>query len=1135
MPSRSSLFRLFLAALLLAGSSRALRAQAVYGNISGTITDAAGLPVPSASITVHDLDRGVDSATATGANGEYAGRHLLAGHYRVEVTAPGFGTANSTVEVHVDTTVQVNLSLAVAGTTSEITVTDQVPLLQTDRAEVSTSLSTDEVDQLPVVDRNLTGLLLTVPGTQLTSFQHSAAENPQAGYQIAANGQQFFANGFLLDGTENQSAILGIAVINPNIDATEELKITTSNYDAEFGSVAGALLQATTKAGTNKFHGSAFEYIRNDKFNAQNPFSPSRLGLHWNQFGGSVGGPILRDKLFFFGDYQGTRRSTGAPAVVTVPTAAERSGDLSALLGAVIPGITVTTTEGASVPAQSGMVFDPSTGNADGTGRLAVSTGGRLNVLPNVPTPITNILAYVPLPNRDSGDALVNNFVGTGKQEFSDDQEDGRIDYAISQKARLFGRYTISNFSNSAPGVFGTLAGGQALAGTDFAGTSDSRNQSGSLGFFYTLSTSLSTEVRFGAYRYHVQTEAGGLNTTPATNAGLPGLNLGTPETSGMPAFYVNGDSGFNLGYSLGINSCNCPLRETENHFQWVNNWTKVTGPHILRWGVDIRRAQQTRVASDAHRSGEINFNDSTTGNADADNAGNATGQTTGSGLASLLFGVPGYFGRYYTGADLHPGLRQTRLFFFAQDEWRVTPKLTLNYGLRYENYRPETAASPGGAGGFDPATGEILEAGIGTVNSAMGVRGANTGFVPRIGFAFQALPRTVIRGGYGSSFTPAGLGAIFGQAADYDPPILLPQSLNSANPYSSVFNLFTGPPLPTLPPATSSGRVPLPDGLSVFYFFDPPNGYKVPSVQFWNLAVQQELSPTMSVAATYVGNGGRHIFVSPNLNQAVPGPGDYDPRRRFYPQFGLEQGIYSICNCASSSYNALQLSWQKHASHGVDFLINYTYSRALDVSELGGVSDNNLDFNADYGPASFDRTHSLNISNVWTLPFGRGLRFGADMPRYADLALGGWQINGISTFNSGLPFSPQVANAPLLNADFNSVRPDQIGDPHLSNPNRNLWFNPAAYTAPQGPYRDGTASRDSLRGPKEIMVNLALAKNFNISQGKLLEFRWENFNALNHTNLNLPNNYVDTYGAGTITSIQTDMRVMQFGLHLRL
>ncbi len=1130
----SKFIRLCVSSSVLLCGRMPLHAQAVYGNVAGVVTDVSGLAIAGAKITVSDLDRGIAYETATSSTGEYAQRHLLAGHYRIQVVVTGFATAASLVDVHVDTTVQASLQLTVASDATQVTVIDDTPLLQTDRSEVSTSLSTQQVEELPTLDRNLTALLLTTPGTQLTSFQHSAAANPQAGLQVASNGQQFSGNGFVLDGTENQSAILGIAVINPNIDATQELKITTSNYDAEFGSVAGALLQATTKSGTNQFHGSAFEYLRNDVFNAQNPFSPGRLGLHWNQFGGAVGGPVFRNKLFFFADYQGTRRNTGAPVTTTVPTSAERAGDLSGLLGDPIPNAFVSTTEGAFVQARAGMIFDPATGDADGTGRQAVSHNGQLNVFATVPKPIANLLNYLPLPNTGPAGSIANNYTGSGKQHFSDDQEDGRVDYAISDKSRFFGRYTISNFSIAAPGAFGDVAGGPALAGTNFAGSSLARNQSLSLGYFYTLSPTLVTEARFGSYRYHVQTEAGGLDTTPASDAGIPGLNLGTTETSGMPAFYVNGDSGFNLGYSLGINDCNCPLRETENHFQWVNNWTKTWRAHTIRWGIDVRRAQQTLQASDSHRSGELSFNQSTTGDADADVAGAASGLTTGSGLGSLFFGVPGFFGRYYTGSAFHPGLRQTRLFLFAQDDWRVTPKLTLNYGFRYENYRPQTAASPGGAGAFDPATGEVLEAGVGTVSSSMGVHAFNIGLVPRIGFAYQVLPHTVVRAGYGSSFTPSGLGAVFGQAADYDPPVLLPQQINAANPYSAAYDLFTGPSLPTIP-TSSTGRFPLPNGISVFYTFDLPNGYRIPSVDFWNLALQEELSPTMSVSATYVGNVGRHIFVSPNLNQATPGPGDYDQRRRFYQKFGLEQGIYSTCNCANSNYHSLQLTWQKHAAHGLEFLAAYTYSKALDTSELGGVASNNLDFAADYGPASFDRTHALQVSNVWTLPFGRGQRFGSNASRLVDLVGGGWQLNGISTFSSGLPFTPVVANAPLLNTDFNSVRPDQVGDPSLSHPNRALWFNPAAYVAPQEAYRNGNVRRNSLRGPKEIMVNLALAKSFNLGEARTLEFRWENFNALNHTNLNLPNSYVDTAGAGTITSIQTDVRQMQFGLHFRM
>ena len=1122
-------------ALVLLLSSGPVWAQAIFGNIAGTVTDATGAAVPHAAVVIRDVDRSTEYRTMTNGQGEYAQGQLLAGRYQVQVAAAGFGSSSSTVDVHIDTTVKFDAVLQVGAESSTVEVTDQTPLLQVDRAEVSTTLTTAEVEDLPVFDRNATGLVFTSPGTTLTGFQHSAAENAQGGYQFATNGQQFFANGFLLDGTENNSAILGIAVINPNIDSLEEMKVTTSNYDAEFGSVAGTLIQATTKGGTNRFRGSAFEYLRNNFFDAQNPFAPGSLALHWNQFGGSVGGPVLKDKLFFFGDYQGTRRSTGAPVITTVPTAAERAGDLSALLGDAIPGAApVETIEGNLVAPQAGMVFDPTSGNSDGTMRKAVSTGGQVNVLPSVPAAMTKLLAYLPLPNTGGAGALQNNYVGLGKQTFRDDQEDVRVDYAIRDNARAFARYTLSEFLNAAPGAFGDLAGGPALSGTNFAGASTTHNQSFALGYTQTVTPTLTMQARFGAYRYLVRVEPGGINATPASDAGIPGLNLGTSSTSGMPAFYINGNGGFEFGYSLGINSCNCPLAETENQFQWVTDWTKVYRTHTFGWGVDVRRAQQQRIPSDSHRSGEINFSPSTTGSYEADLAGQNTGQTTGSGMASLLFGAPSAFSRYFTGANLHPGLRQTRLFFYAQDNWRASAKLTLSYGLRYENYRPQTAASPGGAGSFDPTTGEVLEAGVGSVSSSMNIGAYNTGFVPRLGLAYQVQEKTVMRAGYGSSFTPAGLGAVFGQAPDYDPPIILPQQLNSNTSYDTVYDLYAGPPVPTLPTGATTGRYPLPQNISVFYFLDPPNKFRVPSVQFWNAAVQHQITPSMSIDVAYVGNVGRHIFVNANLNQAVPGPGDYNTRRRFYNLFGLSQGLYSLCNCDTSNYHALQAKWVQHQARGLDFIVAYSYSKSLDATELGGVASDNLNYRADYGPASFDHRHSLTVSNVWKIPFGRGQRFGASAPLALDLVAGGWEFNGISTFETGAPFTPQVSNAPLLNADFNSVRPDTIGDPHVSHANRTLWFNPAAYTAPQGLYRNGTASRNSLTGPRTFLMNLSLAKVFTITEGKTLQFRWENFNALNHVNLNQPNNYVDQSNAGQITSISADMRQMQFGLHFR-
>ena len=439
------------------------------------------------------------------------------------------------------------------------------------------------------------------------------------------------------------------------------------------------------------------------------------------------------------------------------------------------------------------MVFDPTKGdNPNGTGRYAIASdglalGGRVNVLPSVPGPVTKILSYIPMPNN--GTDIANNFIAVGSEKFNSDQFDARIDYAFSDRMHFFGRYTLADFDLSAPGAYGSEAGGPGLNGIYFAGSSLDRNQSLALGANYTLSNSLITDFRFGFYRYRIRVQPNGVGTTPAADAGFPGLNRGTPETSGMPAFYINGNGGFNFGYALGINSCNCPLKETENHFQWVNNWMKTRGNHSFAWGADIRRAEQQRIPSDSHRSGEINFFDSVTGSSYVDNYG---GGTTGAGMASFLLGYPGYFARYFTGIGFHPGLRQTRLFFYAQDTWRATRKLTVSYGLRYENYLPQTAASRGGAGSFDPNTGEVLVAGYGSVPSNMGVKAYNLGFAPRLGLAYQVQEHTVVRAGYGRSFTPAGLGAVFGQAPDYDPPITIPAAvecrlINTLH----VFNMF--------------------------------------------------------------------------------------------------------------------------------------------------------------------------------------------------------------------------------------------------------------------------------------------------------------------------------------------------------
>jgi len=1133
---------LFFLLLVLNGTAVA---QAVFGNMTGNVTDPSGAAIPDLSVSIQDLEHGINYEAKTNASGNFTQTHLISGRYQVHVTATGFAEFTTIAVVQVDSTARVDIQLQLGTSASSVTVNVEASIMKTERADVSTTLTSQEIGKLPILDRNLFNLMIALPGTARpnTVGAVSLAEDQQGDPQLQVNGQQGYSNGFLLDGTENHSNTLGIAVVNPNPDTLEEFKFTTSNYDAEFGNVSGALLQATTKSGTNSLHGSAYEYFRNDIMNAADPFSGINPPIRWNQFGGTLGGPIKKDRFFAFFSYEGRRLRTSGSQVATVPTDSERSGDLSGFLGAFICSdgstsasgcaagnqLTVTTTEGVQVPAQAGMVFDPSTGNADGTNRQVFSTVGKLNVL--IPSPaMTKLLGFLPEPNANAG-ADFNNYVTAVGAQSNSSLWSGRVDYVIAAKHHVFGRYSLSDFKLHAPGAYGEIAGGPTPNG--FAGNSLARNQSLALGYTYVLSRTLFTEFRFGFYRVRTNNTPNAGDKTPALDAGLQGLNRSTPDTGGMPAFFVKGTDAFNFGYALGVNGCNCLLGETENQFQSVNNWTKLYGNHTIKWGVDIRRAQQKRIDSSTHRAGEISFSDSTTGSATVDAIANGNA-TTGAALASYLLGQPSNFNQQFTGSGFYPSLRQTRLYFFGQDEWRISHKLLFTYGLRYENYLPQTGTKPGSAGTFDPATGEVLVAGVGSVPSNMGIKPYNLGFAPRLGLTYQLFSKTVVRAGYGRGFNGAGYGAVFAQNPELDPPVQFVYNLTSPNQYVTGVPTFltSGPPPPANPPIGTTGRYPLPDGVSVFFYFDTPSSYRIPLADSWNFTVQQQIQPSFTVEAAYVGNVGRHLYLNRNENQAVPGPGaDFNLRRPFH-KFGLSQAVYDVCNCDNSSYNSLQLKVQKRVSRGMDFLATYTWSKALTNGEGGYNFSDNYNVRNDHGPASFDRTHAFTLIHNWDLPFGKGRRYLARTSKVVDAVAGGWRFSGITTIYSGLAFTPTLSNAPSVNADFNYVRPDIIGNPRVSHPSAALWFDPAAYTQPQTPFRNGNAGKGTLRGPGLTVFNLSLAKEFLITEGKTLELRWENFNAFNHVNLGLPGNQVDTSSAGQITSTSNSMRQMQLGLH---
>src|SRR5450432_1119251 len=611
-------------ALALPGSSFG---QQVYGSIFGTVTDASGSAVPNAKVTVLDQTKNTRTEVNTNESGNYTKGQLIPGAYTVEVEATGFQrTSSKNINVQVDNAARVDVALQVGATSETVEVTAAAPTLQADRADVQTTFSSKQLIDLPSLGRNAQAYELLTPGTSRIGFAHASSEDPQGSVQIEVNGQHFSGTGFQLDGTENQDPILGITVINPNIDSLSETKIASQDYDAEFGYAGAGIVNSSTKSGTNQLHGTAFDYFRNSSGGfsdfGRDPFSEPNGAptLRFNQFGGSVGGKIIKDKLFFFADTELVRQRFGGSVLTTVPTAAARGGDFSAYLAA----------------SPQNAIYDPATGDpVTGLGRSQFP-GNRIPAN-RISAQAAKILAYFPLPNTN-GNNPFNNYAASGGGSFDANKWDTREDYFLNQNTSIFGRYSNHQFERSAVGAFGALAGGPAFNAVNFAGNSFVRNQSISLGVTHSFSPSLITDFRFGYVKYNVQTTPNGFGLQPATDAGIPGLNLDKTFTSGLPYFNFGSPGGGNastLGYSLGANQCNCPLTENEGQYQFTSNTTKVLGNHTIKFGADIRYAKNLRVPSDSHRAGELSFNTDNTGVVNS--VGN--GAQNGLSFATFLLG----------------------------------------------------------------------------------------------------------------------------------------------------------------------------------------------------------------------------------------------------------------------------------------------------------------------------------------------------------------------------------------------------------------------------------------------------------------------------------------------------------------
>jgi outer membrane receptor protein involved in Fe transport len=1042
-----------LSAAVLLSLSPLAYGQAVYGSVFGTVVDTTGAAVPGATIVVTDEAKGTSVTVTSNASGEFTAEHLIPDSYDVKVTAKGFkGYEQKGIILNADTSTKIEAALTVGGSDQTVEVdADAVPQLKTDRADVSTIFGAKEIQDLPVGDRNFTNLQLLLPGAQLLGWSHAPDENPQGSRQIQVDGQAFGGVAFELDGTDNQDPILGIIVINPNIDSLSESKISTQNFDAEFGKAVSSVVTAQTKSGSNSFHGSLFDYRTSTANLAKDPYlqfpgSPIAPGLK-NQFGGSIGGPIFKNRFFFFGDYQGARQRVGSSAETNVPSALVTSSCLTTQFC----NLSEYTNFGGP---GNGIVYQPNgtpyPGNMIPISQVSQSALNYLKLLaPFVPNKAST--------TNSDGTTTVDTYAQGGTGIFNSDQWDVRLDYQVTQRAHAFVRFSRFTDTLSGSTLLGA-AGGPGFGLGGYGGNSKGANDSLATGMDIAVSNSLVTDFRLGYYRYDIVDQKYNQGTAFADNIGFGGLNIaGNNFTSGAPGFVINqpGSGGSNTQYQglwgagLSINRCNCPLTEKEDQFQVVNNWTKTIGNHSIKFGADLRYARNLRVPSDTDRTGLFTFNQLTT----------SLGGSGGLGLASFLLGEPGQFGRYVS-TSTNAKEFQKRDFFYAQDTWRASNKLTLNLGLRYELYFPESVNGPGNGSLMDLYTGYLHVAGIGGVPSDMGWQKATNAYNPRIGLAYSATDKTVVRAGYGRSFDLGVFGSIFGHVVTQNLPVLANQEISGpgdATAYAQPFNIATGPPAYVPPAVPSDGLLPNP-GYAV-NSKARPNSLRLPTIDAWNLSIQQSLTPTFSLTMAYVGNKGTHTLSAGDGNNTNPNESaiflpaqysvtgqtlHYDPTvktgispaggtsnvnylTRYYggtlpacqdpaytPQAGVPagacgwtQGISWYGDNQNTHFNALQVSVAKQYTHGVSLNVNYAWQRGFNVNSGYATWSEQ----AAYGRDDSIREQQVVAYGIFQLPFGRNKMFLSGSPRFLDEIVGGWQLSPVLNLSSGLPFTLGMNN----------------------------------------------------------------------------------------------------------------------------
>ena len=1091
--------------LFSAAAFSILQAQVDTATVVGAVQDSSGAVVPGASVTATEVNTNTKTSTRTDTAGNYVLTPLRIGNYSVAVEAQGFKKeTRAGVVLQVQDRVRVDFALQVGALTEAVNIEAEVPVVQTESSSLGDVIGSRQITDLPLNGRDYTQLAtLTAGVVKITENGggingSTSASNGNAGGAFAVNGTRGNLNNFMLDGIDNNSNDNAGNILRTNVDAIEEFKVQTSNYSAEFGRSGGAVINATIKSGTNQFHGTVFEFFRNSDLDARGFFeSPdqAKAPFKQNQFGGTLGGPIKKNKLFFFGDYQGTRVRAANTDIATVPTAAEIGGNFSGLLGSQVG------TDALGRPVYQGEIFDPaSTTMVNGN---VVRNPFQGNIIPasRLDSIAHNAAALYPAPTVAGATANNYNFNAPGKDTI--DQMDARVDYNISNRQQIFGRFSLSQRTRfQSPPLPGLADGGNYSTGNYFEGT-----RGAAIGHTFTISPSMVNELRIGFNRNHYRDNipSYGQNYPPAGLAvpGVPDNSTVNGLTLFQPSGYIRiGEPGYT------------PTFSTSQEFQYGDTLSIIHGKHVIKLGPEVRFSQFNLFQVGQPR-GRFSFS----GEFTADSP--SSGDGSGNGLADMLLGDPTtsvistltYFGN-----------RQHTYGAFVQDDYKVTSTLTLNFGLRYDYTTPISEAH-NRQSNFDFATGQLIVAGVNGASPGLTTMDKDD-FAPRAGLAWSPAFRkgkTVIRAGYGRFFSYQEIRTGDPLQLGYNLPFFFEPSFVSDG-ITPVLTVSGGFPSLNLSQAKFAGVTSVDSRLHA------------PVNDEWNFNIQNQLPGNILFEVAYVGAKSTHLQVLVDHNQdPTPGPGSVQSRRP-YPQYGP---FTSIEDHGNSTYESLQLKAEKRLSHGLMFLSAFTYGKSInDQPEIccnGPWPQNSYNLKSEKGLSDFDNRFRWVSSFDYELPVGKGRRF-LNSSRPADLVLGGWHVGGILTFRSGFPFSPLMGYDPSNTGSNGLLRTDRIANGNLPASQRspNLWFDINAFPLPTG-YTFGNAGKNILDGPGEKTGDISIRKMFNLTERFNLEFRAEAFNAFNHAVFTQPDsNISDGPGAtGVITSTVIPQRQLQFALKL--